>query len=84
MAAFFPGFNCDAVTGNLIDSSSWEFHMHETLWGDLLWLWGDSAWRHGLFILIAIMIIGAVRQGWIEADNAERLNRRLRKDEERG
>jgi hypothetical protein len=56
----------------------------ETFWGDVLWLWGDGWFQHGLFIFGVLVVIGAIMNGWIEADNTLRINRRLRRDEERG
>lgn len=56
----------------------------ETFWGDVLWLWGDSWFQHGLFIFGVLVVVGAVMNGWIKADNTLRINRRLRRDEKKG
>jgi hypothetical protein len=55
--------------------------MQETLWGDVLWLWGDTWFRHGLFLFGVVCAVGAIAQGWTQADNAIRINKMLRRDE---
>jgi hypothetical protein len=44
----------------------------------IAWLWGDGWIRHATFIAGVVIGVGALMQGWIEADNAIRINRRLR------
>lgn len=55
--------------------------MRETFWGDLVWLWGSSWTQHAFFVFGVLMAIGALMSGWTEADNAIRLNRKLRREE---
>jgi hypothetical protein len=54
--------------------------MSESLWGDVLWLWGDDWFQHGLFLAGVVILVGALARGWIEADNAIRINRKLRSE----
>jgi hypothetical protein len=55
--------------------------MRESFWGDVAWLWGTSWPRHILFLVVLLMAFGAIAQGWTEADNSIRMNRKLRRDE---